>query len=193
MTKRHDIELMQYADGEVDLDPSELDAESRAKIESVGHVGEAVRGHLELHADAVPPMRFDHIWREIDKAIEADAAKAPAPAVAAPQASPSRSLTAAERPGAWGKVTRWLDKKLGYVITGVVSAGAVAAITLAIRPGSTTVVNGGGPVEPMPVVHRPAQIESLDTPGGTGTVMRIHDDDGDATVIWVTPEDIEEL
>ena len=31
--------------------------------------------------------------------------------------------------------------------------------------------------------------ESLDTPGGTGTVFNLNDDDGSTTVIWVTPED----
>ena len=39
------------------------------------------------------------------------------------------------------------------------------------------------------------EIESLETPGGTGTVLRIDgsDEDGDTTVIWVTPDDSEEL
>ena len=41
----------------------------------------------------------------------------------------------------------------------------------------------------MPVVHQPAEIQSLDTPGGTGTVFNLEDEDGDTTVIWVTPED----
>jgi hypothetical protein len=40
----------------------------------------------------------------------------------------------------------------------------------------------------MPVIQ-PAEIESLDTPGGTGTVFNLEDEDGSTTVIWVTPED----
>jgi hypothetical protein len=39
------------------------------------------------------------------------------------------------------------------------------------------------------VVHRPAEIQDLDTPGGTGTVFNLDDEDGSTTVIWVTPED----
>ena len=35
----------------------------------------------------------------------------------------------------------------------------------------------------------PAEIQSLDTPGGTGTVFNLEDEDGSTTVIWVTPED----
>jgi hypothetical protein len=40
-------------------------------------------------------------------------------------------------------------------------------------------------------LHAPAEIESLEAPGGTATVMQMDDEDGDATVIWVTPDDIE--
>jgi len=48
--------------------------------------------------------------------------------------------------------------------------------------------------DPLPRVHhvpvvQPAEIESLDTPGGTGTVFNLEDEDGSTTVIWVTPED----
>ena len=91
-------------------------------------------------------------------------------------------------------MTRWLDRRLGYIITGVASAGAVAALVLVFHGGgSSSLPTAAGPalVKPIPVVHRPAQIESLDAPGGTPTVLRLQDDDGDATVIWVTPDDVE--
>lgn len=193
MSTEHDIDLMQHADGELDDRSIEerlgRDADARAKVESINEIGELVRGHLEMAGDAVPPKRFDAMWSEIDKQL--DLAKAP------PEPEPVRASTSVERAGAWGKVTRWLDKKLGYVITGVVSAGAVAAIAIAMRPsGTTTTTVFEPPINPaIPVVHRSAQIESLETPGGTGTVLRIEgsDDDGDATVIWVTPDDTEEL
>jgi hypothetical protein len=39
------------------------------------------------------------------------------------------------------------------------------------------------------VVHRPSEIEELDTPNGTGTVFNVADEDGSTTVIWVTSND----
>ena len=196
MSRDHDIDLMQHADGELDdrtvEDRLGGDADARAKVQALGEIGELVRGHLELAGDAIPARRFDAMWTEIDKQL--DLAKAPEPA---PATRPSTSVET--RPGAWGKVTRWLDKKLGYVITGVVSAGAVAAIALVARPSgtnTTTTIFDPSPGPAIPVAHHPAaQIEDLETPGGTGTVLRIQgsDDDGDATVIWVTPDDTEDL
>ena len=192
MSKDHDIDLMAHADGELDdravEERLERDADARAKVESLGEIGEMVRGHLEAAGDAVPSKRFDAMWREIDKQID----------LATPSTSPEpRAHTNVERAGAWGTITRWLDKKLGYVITGVASAGAVAAIALLMRPGgtSTTMVFDPPSDVAIPVSHPSAQIESLETPGGTGTVLRIQgsDDDGDATVIWVTPDDSEDL
>ena len=48
----------------------------------------------------------------------------------------------------------------------------------------------GGAIPVTPVVdHVPPAVESLDVPEGSGTVYTIEDDDGDATVIWVTPAD----
>ena len=189
----HDVDLMQHADGELD-DAGERDVESalaedgvaRDKVATVGQLGELVRGHLELKAEAVPAARFAAMWAEIDKAAEVDKA--------AVKVSPTPSPVMEERPGAWASVTGWLDRKLGYIITGVASAGAVAALVLVFHggePGSLPTAAGPAPVEPMPVVHRPAQIESLEAPGGTPTVLRLQDDDGDATVIWVTPDDVE--
>src|SRR5262249_40486014 len=160
----HDIDLMQHADGELDArGEHEVEARltgderARAVVESLGQVGELVRGHLELAADAIPARRFEAMWSEIDKQLDLAADKAPEPAPI-----PARAETSTPRAGAWGKVTRWLDKKLGYVITGVVSAGAVAAITIAMRSGSTTTIQGPGPIDPQ-LIHQPAQIESLDT------------------------------
>ncbi len=198
---------MQHADGELD-DAGERalaahladDAEARAKVEAVKHVGEVVRGHLEMTGDAVPEARFAAMWREIDKQLgvpAANAAAIPATIPAAPATEPA-GANAVDAMGAWKALTRWLDRKLGYILTGVASAGAVAAIALVMRPAGDSVDLGdqgrsgtGAPLAPIPVVHRPAQIESLDTPGGQSTVLRLQDEDGDATVIWVTPDDIE--
>ena len=166
---RHDIELMEHADGERtlrDVDPAE-----REKIAAIGEVGELVRGHLELSADAVPAARFEQIWDAVDKEI----GKAPA-----------------KPAGVWSRIASWFERYRGHVITGVVSAGAVAALTIVLHGGSGEggfATRGHGPNEVTPVSYRPTEIESLDTPGGDSTVFNLQDEDGPATVIWVTPDD----
>jgi anti-sigma factor RsiW len=183
------VDLMRHADGELDEAAEREvtgaladDGTARDKVQAIGQLGELVRGHVELAAEAVPEARFAAMWREIDKAT----APAPAPAPADDRVD--------DRAGVWTSVTRWLDRRLGYIITGVASAGAVAGLVLVFHsgePGALPTAAGPPPVDPLPVVHRPAQIESLDAPGGTPTVLRLQDDDGDATVIWVTPDDVE--
>ena len=165
-----DSDLMALADGEAvgderELDQLQLDALARRKIEALGELGELVRGHIELSADAVPQKKLDAMWREIDKATSPEPQRAPDDA------------------GLLRRVGRWFDHYRSHIITGAVSAGAVAALALILRgPGDPTVTTKG-PVESMPV------IEELDTPGGTGQVYNLHDEDGGATVIWVEPED----
>ena len=178
MAARDDIELMQLADGELDDRETALvatriehDLDERRKIDSLTQVGELVRSHLELAADDVPSRRFDAIWRTIDKQT-----------VTTEQASA----------GVWAQITGWLDRHRGHVFTGVVSAGAVAALALMLRPGThedVKIMNSTA-IDVRPVSLRAApEIESLDTPGGTGTVINLEDEDGHTAVIWVTPED----
>lgn len=193
MKASHDVDLMALADGEAnEREFEELlrDPVARRKVEAVGELGELVRGHLELSADAVPQKKLDALWREIDKAIDREReAAAPAEAgAAAPAASES-----------WlRRVGRWFDQYRGHVITGAVSAGAVAALALVLRGpegdgqlrSRGEIAGRGGTLEVMPAVNRPAEIQALDTPGGTGTVFNLKDEDGGTTtVIWVTPED----
>ena len=179
--KARDVDLMALADGEADereLEELLRDPASRVKVEAVGELGELVRGHLELSADAVPQKKFDALWREIDKGIDRERESVSKPAA-----------EGATAPAGWlRRVGRWFDHYRGHVITSVVSAGAVAALALVLRGGPDAEVAGKGPVENMPVVQ-PAEIESLDTLGGTGTVYNLEDEDGSTTVIWVTPED----
>jgi hypothetical protein len=183
MKASRDIELMSLADGETDereLEELLRDPMSRRKVEAVSELGELVRGHLELTADALPQKKLDALWREIDKGIDRETAAKPAT-----DSAPIRTG------GGWlRRVGRWFDVHRGHVITGAVSAGAVAALALFLRPGADGEISGrpSGPVETMPVMM-PAEIESLDTPGGTGTVFNLEDEDGSTTVIWVTPED----
>jgi hypothetical protein len=166
-----DAELMQRADGE--LEGPELDSGDRAKVDAIGELGELVRGHLELSADAVPQKKFDALWREIDRAVDAESKPTVAPV------------------GFWRRIGRWFDRYRGHLITGAVSAGAVAALALVLRgPGDDATSGGGhGPINAMPAAFRPTEIESLDTPGGTGTVFNLKDEEGSTTVIWVTSED----
>lgn len=169
---KHDIELMQHADGE--LDDAEIraladkDGDAKAKVAAIGQLGELVKGHLELSSDAIPDRRFDAMWRQIDKAIEI------------------------ERPvGAWSRVKSWFENHRGHVITGMVSAGAVAALALVLRGNADEVSSPtGGAIDVQPAALRaPTVIEDLETPGGNSTVLNIEDDDGHMTVIVVTPED----
>lgn len=199
-----DIDLMQYADGELDpAERAELEAEvandpaSAAKLRAIAEQGELVRSHLELAADQVE-ARLGRMWTEIEKGIDREAAPAKVRAKVAPVPV-----------GLWGRITRWIDTYRGHVLTGALSAGAVAAIALVLRPspaaeqkpvvaeGSSkdvpTVGVGTGTgtaSDPMVMTGTPAEVESLDVSGGTGTVFTIQGEDGEeTTVIWVTPDD----
>jgi hypothetical protein len=178
-----DAELMQRIDGE--LDEVSLDNDTRSKADALGELGELVRGHVELAADALPQGRFDAMWREIDKAIDREGEAETAPEAARSERRPA---------GIWRRIGRWFDHYRGHLITGAVSAGAVAALAIVLRGGGdgATAQNGSGgrgPIETMPAAYRPTEIEDLDTPGGTGTVFDLKDEDGSTTVIWVTPSD----
>jgi anti-sigma factor RsiW len=170
---RSDLELMEHADGETEdagvAARLERDPDARAKVESIQEIGELVRGHLELSADAVHDAKFAAMWRRIDDQLEAPAA------------------------GLWSRVMRWFDRYRGHVITGAVSAGAVAALALILRPSMSDpgMPGRGVVIDVRPVALRATpEIDALDTPGGTGTVINLDDDeDGHTTVIWVTPAD----
>jgi hypothetical protein len=167
-TSPPDLALMAHADGE--HDDAELaarfdgDSDARTKLDAIHQLGELVRGHLELAADAVHDAKFAAMWRRIDDQLVAPAT------------------------GLWSRVSAWFDRYRGHVITGAVSAGAVAALALVLRPGSGDVA--GHAIELRPVAQRAApEIDALDTPGGSSTVISLNDDDSNAAVIWVTPED----
>jgi hypothetical protein len=174
MSARSDLELMEHADGELDdadvVTRIERDPEARAKIESLKQVGELVRGHLELSADAVHDAKFAAMWRRIDDQVVAPAT------------------------GLWARVTGWFDRYRGHVITGAVSAGTVAALALVLRPSTPdTGMPGmrGRAIDVRPVALRASpEIDALDTPGGSSTVINLDDDeDGHTAVIWVTAAD----
>jgi hypothetical protein len=156
---KRDVDYMEHADGEAE---TELDANGRAKVAAVRELGELVRGRLEQAADDLPEARLAQMWAQIDTSI------APAPV-----AKPSR--------------VTWFERYRGYMLTAVISAGAVAAVAVMLRGTPAQTQSAAGSL--APVVHRPSEIEELDTPGGNGTVFNLADEDGNTTVIWVTPND----
>ncbi len=169
--KPRDSELMQAADRE-HRDLTVPAGDAQAKVDAIAELGELVRGHVELSADAVPDAKFAAMWKRIDEQTAAPVVE-------------SRGLLA--------RVTAWFDRYRSHIITGAVSAGAVAAIAIMVRPSSPGDSSGGAlgnSINAQPVQFRPAEVESLDTPGGTGTVFHLTDADGrSTTVIWVAPED----
>ena len=87
----------------------------------------------------------------------------------------------------------------GVSLTSAVSAGAVAALTLVLRPADPEAPNGAvagrgkagtGAMAPT-FVSAPPEIESLDVPNGSGTVLTMEDEDGGTAIVWVTPDDVE--
>ncbi|MGE0548960.1 MAG: hypothetical protein AB7R00_17955 [Kofleriaceae bacterium] len=194
MTARDDFELMEHADGELEdrLEAGvrarlDRDPNARTKRDGLAQLSEVMRSHFEQAVDEVPERRFEAMWREIDKAIEGGAERS--------EQAPARVANPAA-PGIWARFTSWLDRYRGHLVTGAVSAGAVAALALVLRPGasndpSSTASSGAIDVRPA-ALRTPPEIEALDTPGGSGTVMNLEDEDGHAAVIWVTPADIVE-
>jgi len=174
-----DVDFMEHADGELEI---ELAGDGRAKVDAVKELGELVRGRLERAADDVPEARFAAMWSEIDQTISKPSAKSQTLPVLAQPAPVTQT-------GMWSRIGRFLDTYRSQIITGAISAGAVAALALVLRGGGATHRNGSDPIDVQRVAHRPAEIEDLDTPGGTGTVFNLDDEDGSTTVIWVTPED----
>ena len=229
-----DIELMELHDGEAGTAVADATSSDTDKLTGLQHLSEVVRGHLELRAEETADFGSD-MWSKIEARLDgADAVRGSSrPAIViedrsgAPgdrnrkgnsdldgaSASASRSWDVANRPGMWG----WMARHRAHFVTGMVSAGVVAAVALWLRPDPATPSNGPGPValapvgptlpqptpplvgsgapSPMiPVVFKtPTEVEALDVTDGSGTVMTIADDDGETAVIWISPKDVEGL
>jgi len=197
VSKVTDPDLMMLADGE--LDAAEASALERAagangtvKVAALREVGDLVRGHLELAADDADE-RLNGLWDLVERRLDM-------PEPVADQAKPARA--AAASPGFWSRLVRWFDGHRAHLLTGALSAGAVAALAIVLReeprveirtvevPAKPVATDGGG--EPIVLVATPPEVESLDVSGGTGTVFTIEDEDGgtETAVIWVTPDDV---
>jgi anti-sigma factor RsiW len=205
MPRIRDIDLMQLADGELDAGARAAlerqvaeEPEAARKVAAIEEMGELVRGHLELAADEAEP-KLEGLWAEIEKRMDLDA-----PPVSVPARPPTVPVP---EPGLWGKLGKWIDTYRGHVLTGALSAGAVAAIALVMRPDTTrpempVADTGNTPppqVTPPPVtppapemvpVHTPVEVQSLEVNSGSSAILTYDDEDGEkTTVIWITPDD----
>lgn len=221
-TKRPtDMELMMYADGELDAAEARSvaawiaqDAEARAIVESMRQVGEAVRTYVEIETDEaeVEVPAFAQLWDRIERRVHANghaeparaadvAPPAPAAAHRKARAEESRTRREPERAGMWATVRRWFEEHRGHVLSGAVSAGAVAALMLAVGPRervierqtvkSPVIVGSGTPVA---LQSEPPEVEELEVYEGSGTVLTMEPDDDDdsaAAVIWISNDDAE--
>jgi hypothetical protein len=202
-----DLDLMLYADGELEGDAARVvgeylaqSAEARKKVEALAQVGEAVRTYLELEADTLDdaPDAAD-VWPAIARGLGVNGQRE-----AVPASVPDR---AAASVGFFTRVVRFFDLHRGHVLTGLVSAGAVAGLMLFLRPPGHIVerVNGTAPTPPqVAVVHEdkepaqtlvssgPPEVEDLEVHDGSGMVLTLPSDDGDdsaATVIWISADE----
>jgi hypothetical protein len=205
---------MLYADGELGEEDSRRvsaflaeDASARTKVESVRQVGDAVRTYLELESDAAESdiPAFAGLWDRIERRIHSNGAAAePGRAASRAAGAPARDLRGREpvreAGGILAAVRRWFEGHRGHILTGAVSAGAVAALMLAISPRERIierqVVNGGGALvgggTPAALQSQPPEVEGLEVYEGSGTILTIEpegDDDSAAAVIWISRDD----
>ncbi len=171
---------MLAADGEAPA--TDLGPEGRETVAAVRELGELVRGSLELSADEADP-RLAGLWDLIERRI--DVAEAPAKPTVAPAAPASLGA----------RIWSWLGGHRSHIATGLLSAGAVAGLSMALRSAPTervVVKTVQVPaVQPTVMTGTPPTVESMELIGGSGTVFAIGDDDGDgdAAVIWVEPDE----
>jgi anti-sigma factor RsiW len=196
-----DLELMLYADGELPPDEERAVAawiashpDARGKVEAVRNMGEVVRTFLELETDAAEP-KLDDAWSAIARRIHSNGRVEEASEL--PATRRHKTDVRAE-PGLWGKIRGWLGEHRGHLVTGVVTAGAVAALMFLVGPrerlterqliGPTPV--GGG--TPAALESQSPEVEDLEVYEGSGTVLTIEpegDDDSGAAVIWISNDD----
>lgn len=185
MSNPTSLDSMLAADGE--LAPGAASPEP-ATVAAVHELGELVRGSLELSADEAEP-RLAGLWELVERRLDIDDASELAPAPRATASEPTAS--------AWARLWGWLGGHRSHIATGLVSAGAVAGLALALRPApvdrvvvKTVKVPS---VAPVTLARTPPQVESLEVTDGTGTVFTFEDEgddeDGVSTVIWIEPTD----
>lgn len=200
-----DLELMLYADGELEPDEARTVAawiashpDARAKVEAVRQVGEAVRTFVELETDAAEP-RMDAAWSAIARTIHSNGRPVPADEQDEPPATRRHKTLTRPESGLWVKLRGWFGEHRGHLVTGVVTAGAVAALMFAIGPRERVTertvldgVVGGG--TPAALQSQSPEVEDLEVYEGSGTILTIEpegDDDSGAAVIWISNDEEE--
>ena len=199
-----DLELMLYADGELPPDEARSIAawiashpDAQAKVDAVRQVGEVVRTYVELEADAAEP-RLDQAWSLIARRIRANG-HTDDEAEELPATRRQPTLRPAQ-PGVWATIRGWFGEHRGHLVTGMVTAGAVAAVMFFMGPREriterTTVRGvtvGGG--TPAALQSQPPEVEDLEVYDGSGTILTIEpegDDDSGAAVIWISNDEEE--
>lgn len=200
-----DLELMLYADGELPPDEARQVAawiaahpDDRNKVEAVRQVGEAVRTWVELETDAAEP-RMDAAWAAIARKLHSNGHAVPEEA-SEPLPTRRHKTHARPQPGLWGTIRGWFGEHRGHMVTGVVTAGAVAALMFFIGPRDrvterTTVRGAGvGVGTPAALESQPPEVEDMEVFEGSGTILTIEpegDDDSGAAVIWISNDEEE--
>ncbi len=213
-----DMELMEQFDGECADDGDDGgDGIDRPKLTGLAHISELVRGHLEMQAEQVPDFAND-VWSKIAARLDgADAlrgsvrspiavedrshntiASGGAPnAELAPSGSSSQPWQTVSKPGVWG----WLAQHRAHFVTGLVSAGVVAAVALWLRPGAgpdatTASIGSKTPTLVVPnAVGTPSQVDVASrSPGGPGNGgLGNGSDSAMMPVVFKTPTEVEAL
>ena len=163
-----DEDLLRYLDGEMSpREARQLETELESSEESRNKLA-AMRQLGEVLV-----ARFDEEGNEVESALSASwekiAAQLPEPASAGP--------------GVWERLRDWFDAYRGHVLTGAVAAAAGAFLAVWLGAGAPRAGLATG---------SPAEVESLEVEGGSGTIFQIASDDKNepaTTVIWVTPWD----
>ena len=182
-TKPNDAERRQLIhDGELEAGEAtaEVPAVDRGELAALKQLGDVLRADAERAADEAEPA-MDAIWARLERQMSPD--------------RPERSRAAAEsKDGFMDRLRGWFS--VPALTTGLAGAALGAVLVFALRPAKVvhdikTVVEAAPP--PPAVVtamHVPAEVESLEVTGGTGTVFQVEGDDGDeSTVIWVTNDE----
>ncbi len=193
--KDSDLDLMMYADGELSGAAAEeararlkTDPRGRDVVDGLNELGEVVRTRLEMAADrAAEQGKFERVWAEIERATQQ-----------APERAPARVPVQAPA-GGWGaRWSAWWEQFHGHVLTGAATFAAVLLFVIATRPFERVVektVHTQVPVAPVMQVAQPPEIENLEIYQGTGMVLTVQGEAGDAptAVIWLnSKEDIAE-
>lgn len=210
MSKQHsqepptDLELMLYADGELPPDEARSVAawiaghpDARAKVDAVRQVGEVVRTYIELETDDAAEPRAADAWSTIARRIRANGHSEAEDEESLPSTRRQPKMSRPQADGLWATIRGWFGEHRGHLVTGVVTAGAVAALMFLVGPRERVTertvldpVLGGG--TPAALQSQPPEVEDLEVFDGSGTILTIEpdgDDDSGAAVIWISNDE----